>query len=89
MSAVEEDGVQEVCVPDEILVLPLGTDTGDLEDQSTIIFQEIVDLAEELTIAADTDMLSHLEGNNLVVLGAGGNLTVIAAEDAGLVRRYL
>jgi hypothetical protein len=60
-----------------------------LENQSTIIFQEIVHLTEELAVTADTDVLSHLEGNNLVVLGAGGNFTVIAAENAGLVGRYL
>jgi ATP-dependent protease HslVU (ClpYQ) peptidase subunit len=67
----------------------VGTETRDLENQSTIIFQEVVHLTEELTVTADTDVLSHLEGNNLVVLGAGGNFTMIAAENAGLVRRYL
>ena len=60
-----------------------------MEDQSAIIFQEVVHLTKELAITADTDMLSHLEGNDLVVLGAGGNFTMIAAENAGLVRRYL
>lgn len=33
--------------------------------------------------------LSHLEGNNLVVFGAGRNFTIIAAKDACLVSRDL
>lgn len=33
--------------PDEVLELPHGTDAGDLEDEDTIVVEEIVDLLEE------------------------------------------
>ena len=34
-------------VPDEIFVLPVGTDTRDLEDEDTVVVKEIIDLAKE------------------------------------------
>ena len=44
--------------PDEIFVLPCLTDTGDLEDEDTLVVEEVVDLLQESTIATDTDMLN-------------------------------
>lgn len=45
--------------PDEVLELPWGTDAGDLEDKNAIVIEEIIDLAEELGVAADTDVLQR------------------------------
>ena len=43
--------------PDEVFVLPGGTDASDLENKDTVVVQEVVDLPEEGAIAADTDVL--------------------------------
>lgn len=43
--------------PNEILILPVGTKTGDLEDEDTVIVEEVVDLPEERLVATDTDVL--------------------------------
>ena len=43
--------------PDEVLVLPSGADTGDLEDHDAIVLKEVVDLLEELRVAPDSDVL--------------------------------
>lgn len=71
--------------PDEILVLPDGADTSDLEDEDTIVVEEIIDLTQELTIATDTDVFSHLERDNLVK-GTWSilDITEVLAENASL-----
>lgn len=43
--------------PDEVLVLPAGTDASDLEDKDTVVLEEVVHLGEELGVAANTDVL--------------------------------
>lgn len=59
-------GVNVLCVrrrqhpPDEVLVLPRRTDTGDLEDEDAIVFEEIVHLTHEGTIAPDSDVLLNI-----------------------------
>jgi hypothetical protein len=44
-------------IPDEIFVLPVRTNTGDLEDEDTIVFEQVVNILEESVVATDTDML--------------------------------
>ena len=44
-------------VPDEILILPMGTNTSDLEDEDAIVIEEVVDLPEERLVPADSDVL--------------------------------
>lgn len=44
--------------PDEVFVLPGGADTGDLEDEGAVVVEEVVYLAEERSVAADTNMLA-------------------------------
>ena len=58
-------------------------------DKGTIILKKIVDLAAELGVAADSNVLGHLEGDNLVELGARRDFAVIAAENASLISRDL
>ena len=44
-------------VPDEILILPVGTNTGDLEDEDAIVVEKVVDLPEVGLIPADSNVL--------------------------------
>ena len=70
--------------PNEILILPWGTDAGDLEHKDAVVLEEVVHLAEECTVTANTDVLGHLEGDNLGVRSAAtGNITVVEAKDTG------
>ena len=69
--------------PDEVFVLPRRTDAGDLEDKETIVLEQVVHLAKEGAVAANADVLSHLEGDDLgVCSAAAGDVTVVEAEDA-------
>lgn len=69
--------------PDEVLVLPGGAETGDLEDEDTVVVEEVIHLAEEGAVAADADVLGHLERHDLGVRGAAtGDIAVVEAEDA-------
>jgi hypothetical protein len=43
--------------PNQIFILPAGPDSSDLEHKDTIVIEEVIDLAEELRVATDTDML--------------------------------
>ncbi len=45
--------------PDEIFVLPRGTETSDLKDESAIVVQEIVDLPHECAISPHSDVLNR------------------------------
>lgn len=71
--------------PDQVLELPALAETSDLEDKDTVVGEKVVDLLEESTVAAETDVLSHLEAGDLVVVALGsGDFTVVHAEDAAL-----
>ena len=37
--------------------MPDRADTGNLEEEDTVVVKEVINLAQELTIAPDTDML--------------------------------
>jgi hypothetical protein len=58
VSAGEDILVHEKA-PNEILVLPGGAKTRDLENKNTIVVKEVVNLTKERAIAADTDMLKR------------------------------
>lgn len=75
--------------PVEILVLPRLSETRVLENKGTIILKHIVDLRAERAKVLDTNVLNHLEGDDLVVLLAvsgEGDFSVVHAEDSGLGR---
>ena len=52
-----QDGVIWKHIPDEILVLPVRTDTSDLEDEHAIVVEKVVDLPEEGLVPANSNML--------------------------------
>jgi hypothetical protein len=45
--------------PDEVLKLPHGSDTGDLENESSIVVEHGVDLLEESRVLPDADVLQE------------------------------
>jgi len=47
--------------PVEILILPIGPDTSDLENHNTIIGEQVVDVLEESRVSPDTDVFGHFE----------------------------
>lgn len=79
-----EDVLGHEETPDEVLVLPSSTETGNLEVKETVIVEHILNLEQELVELADSDVLSHLETGDLVPLLAG-DITVIHTLDAGLM----
>jgi hypothetical protein len=65
--------------------LPVGSETGDLEDHQSVVGKELVDLSEERAVSSDTDVLGHLETGDLVVVALlVGDLSVVLAEDSAL-----
>jgi hypothetical protein len=71
--------------PEDILKLPARADAGDLEDEGAVVVEEVVHLLEEGRVLADADVFGHLERDNLGEGLAGGDVAVVAAEDAALV----
>jgi hypothetical protein len=71
--------------PDEVLVLPGLTKTGDLKEEDTIIVEHVVDLVQELAEVTNTNVLGHFEAGNLVEATLrNGDVTVVHAENARL-----
>merc|ERR1712146_279318 len=52
--------------PDEIAPLELRTKTSNLEIEGAVIFQELVDAPETISVVLDANVLEHLEGCDLV-----------------------
>lgn len=48
---------EQLHTPDEILELPHGSDTSNLEHEDSIVVQEVVNLPEERRVLPDTDVL--------------------------------
>ena len=40
--------------------MPRGTEAGDLEDEDTVVVEEVVHLTEEGAVATDANMLSNI-----------------------------
>ena len=78
-----EDVLVHEEAPNEILILPRGTDTGDLENEDAVVVEEVIHLTQERAVAANADVLSHLEGHDLGVRRATAwDVAVVEAEDA-------
>jgi len=72
--------------PSEVLKLPCFAETSDLEEEDTVIVKHVINLAEERAQVADTDVFGHFEtGNFIVAAGRKWYVTVVHAEDVGLV----
>jgi hypothetical protein len=75
--------VQET--PVQVLVLPSRPDSGDLEDKDPVVLEQIIDLLQKGRVTPDSDMLGHLQADNLVELSSrGGEVTEVAAENSSL-----
>lgn len=75
--------------PVEILKLPVGSDTSDLEHHHTVIGQEVVHLLEESAVSPNTDVLGHLEAGDLVEVALRvRDVSEVHAEDSSLVFGY-
>ena len=71
--------------PNEILVLPHGPNAGDLEQENAVVVEKVVDLAQELAVAADADVFGHLERDDLGERARSVlDVPEVLAEDAGL-----
>ena len=46
-------------VPNEILELPVGAETCNLEYENSVVVQQVINLAQESRVATNTDMLSE------------------------------
>ena len=72
--------------PGEVLELPGLAKTSNLQEENSIIIKHLVDLAQEGSEMADTNVLSHLKAGDLVVTPLWNwDVTVIHAQDAGLL----
>lgn len=75
--------------PVEILELPVGSDTSNLEHHHPVIGQEVVHLFKESTVSPNTDVLGHLETGDLVEVALWvRDVSEVHAEDSSLVFGY-
>ena len=69
--------------------MPRGSNASNLEHEDAVVVQQFVHLPHEGTIPPDTNVLRHLETDDLgEVTGATRNLAIVHAEDTGLVRSH-
>lgn len=80
-----EDVLVHEETPDEVLVLPGLAQTRDLHVKDTVVLEVVRHLPPEGNHAADTDVLSHLEGGDLVELLVAGDVAVVAAQKLALL----
>lgn len=81
-----EDVLVHEETPDQVLVLPRLAETGDLQEESTVVVKHVIDLRQESREVADTDVLSHLEtGDVLISTLNTRSIPVITADDAALI----
>lgn len=72
--------------PDEVLVLPRLSETGNLQEEDTIVVHHVGNLRQELAEVTDTDVLGHLQTGDLVVAALGdGDVSVVHAQDVALL----
>jgi len=50
-------------IPVEIFVLPVGTNTSDLEDEDAVVVENVIDLPEEGLVPADSNVLGTVMVN--------------------------
>ena len=72
--------------PDEVLELPSLAKSSNLQEESSIVIEHLIDLSQERLEMADTNVLSHFKAGDLVVAAFWDwNIAVIHAENAGLL----
>lgn len=73
-------------LPNQILVLPALSQTSNLQEKGPVILQHVVNLSQERAEMSNTNVLGHFQTGDLVVLSRwDGNITVIHAENTGLL----
>lgn len=73
--------------PLQIMELPSGAKTSDLENKDSIIVKKVVDIREEFVVVTNPDVLGHLERDDFgIVSRLHGNVAVIEVQDACLTR---
>jgi hypothetical protein len=85
ISAWEDVSVHEE-TPHKILVLPRLAESSNLQEENSIIVKHVINLFQESLEVADTNVLSHLEAGDLVVLALWNrDIAVVHAEDSALL----
>lgn len=80
-----EDVLVHEETPDQILVLPRFAQTGDLQEEDTVIIEHIVDIRQKGREVTDTDVLGHFETCDLLIpAGNDRGITVVHAQNAAL-----
>lgn len=80
-----EDVLVHEKTPDKVLVLPRLAETSDLQEESTVVVEHVVDLREERREVTNTNVLGHLETGDLLVSTVDtGSITVVGADNATL-----
>lgn len=83
-----EDVLVHEKTPDQVLVLPGLAETSDLQEESTVVVEHVVNLRQERREVADTDVLSHLETSDVLVSTVNaGSIAVVTAQNAALILR--
>lgn len=76
--------------PAQVFVLPALSQTRVLQEEQTVVFKQFVNLFQKRGETTDTDVFSHFQAGDLVVLTVGllrlGSFTVVTADNARLVR---
>ena len=77
--------------PDQVFVLPVFPQPGDLEVEDAVVVKQVVDLSKEAGEFAHADVLGHLQAGDFLVLGAwlvvgrgDGDVAIVHAEDSRL-----
>lgn len=72
--------------PDQVLVLPGLAETSNLQEESTIVVEHVVNLRQESGEVADTDVLGHLETSDVLISTLNTrSVAVVTAHNAALV----
>ena len=80
-----EDVLVHEQTPNQVLVLPRLAQTSDLKEEDTVIVEHVVNLLEESTKVANTDVLGHLQASDLLKALLGDlDIAVIVAENSAL-----
>ena len=67
----------------------MWTETGDLEDEGAVVVEEVVDLAEEGVVAAETDVLRPHEHSKSISTWGNAYLSHLERDDLGEVSAWV
>mmetsp|Transcript_12909 Transcript_12909/g.15582 ORF Transcript_12909/g.15582 Transcript_12909/m.15582 type:complete len:242 (+) Transcript_12909:583-1308(+) len=76
--------------PNEILILPSTTKTSDLQVENSVFFEQFVlHVSQELLELLNTNVLSHFQAGDSVILGAFGDITVVSDNELSAATLFL